>query len=280
MMQETSYKQRLAAWLLMPLCFAVLVSPLARAEDSHEEERRRQQNQSRPQNSPPHQAPAPHVQAPPPSSPHYNPTRMPQQNYDMRREPRSAPQVGVPHILPPQGQMPRPAPQIHYDDERNWGGPRPFVDHPRAPINNGRNLPPATRPPRDRPPPDWRERRGEWRHLDGDFWRPPAVYLILQNAYRFWRPPPPVMMRYYGPPLFISGYRFTPGCSERTSQSWDGGGWWHETTTEVCFADYAFSEPAGTYRGEDDCVVDVSYRFVGDVWWRRQVTHTCYFYAG
>jgi hypothetical protein len=127
------------------------------------------------------------------------------------------------------------------------------------------------------PPEDWREHRGDWHGFDGG-WRPPQIELLLQNSYRFWRPPPPVRMFYAGPPLSFGGVSFMPGCSSTTHRDWDGEGWWHETNVQVCYTDYALAEPpAGSYRDEDDCIISVAYDFIGDVWWRRQIARTCYY---
>lgn len=261
------YAPRLMSALLMSACVFIFGLTNLHAEDGDKDEHRHPKSDSRPEPQRPEpqrpqpQRPAPERPAPHPAPPpaHINPP--PQSRFE-----------------PPPAQRPAPQHFVHHEDERNGGEPRPYGDdnHPHPVMTFNR---PSGPPPHDRPPSDWRAHRGDWHQL-GEGWRPPAVYMMFQNNYRFWEPPPPLQMRYFGPPLYVNGVNFMPGCSSRARQAWDGGGWWHESTTEVCFADYQFPEPAGTYRDRQDCVVSVGYRYIGDVWWRRQVTRTCYYFAG
>lgn len=192
---------------------------------------------------------------------------------------RPAPFHPAPHVKAPprgpvnQGQLgSAPRPLTGGGDQQNGRGPN---DHPHFDRN---------------PPPREQWGRGDWhRGLDvnvnvnlggGGGWRPPALVVLTSPSYPIWYEPRPIVVNYSGPPVYYAGYSFTPGCSVRKSDGWDGFGWWHETRVDTCYANFPIEAITGTYRDPKGCVIKTTSGPIGDIWWRRQITRTCYFYAG
>lgn len=171
--------------------------------------------------------------------------------------------------------------------------PAPRTEHIVAPAHAApppaagslrvQNFGPRQAPPREQ----WG--RGDWHrgldvnvnvNINNGGWRPPALVVLTSPSYPLWYEPRPIVVNYYGPPIYYGGVSFMPGCSSRKSEGWDGYGWWHETQVETCYANYVIDTPSGTYRDPRGCVVTTSVGPYGPDWWRRQISRTCYFYAG